>query len=75
MKLPEISELRQMNKKQLEEKIAEAKKELLKINAKIATKVIPENPGSVKQVKKTIAKILTIKKQVKTEKEEKVNKQ
>jgi len=75
MKLPEISELRQMNKKQLEEKIAEAKKELLKINAKIATKVIPENPGSVKQVKKTIAKILTIKKQGKTEKGEKVNKQ
>jgi len=75
MKLPEISELKQMNKSQLENKLNEVKKELLKINAKIATKVIPENPGNVRQIKKTIARILTVKNQVKNKKEDKENKQ
>ncbi|MFH0752171.1 MAG: 50S ribosomal protein L29 [archaeon] len=62
-----MKELKNLGKKQLEEKLAEAKKELLKVNAKIATKVVPDNPGNIKQIKKTIAKIFTIKKQNKTE--------
>ncbi len=74
MKIPEVSELRQMNKPQLEEKLAEAKKELLKINGKIATKVIPENPGIIKMIKKTVARILTIKNQQKNNKEDKKTK-
>ncbi len=75
MKKTKAKELKSLEKAQLESKLAEAKKELLKLNAKIATKVVPENPGSIKQIKKTIARILTFKKQQKNNKEEKDKKQ
>ena len=66
MKKAKISELKNLGKAQLEERLAEVKKELLKVNAKIATKVVPDNPGSIKQLKKAIAKILTVKNQKST---------
>lgn len=75
MKKTKAKELKNLEKSQLESKLAEAKKELLKLNAKIATKIVPENPGSIKQIKKTIARILTFKKQQKNNKEEKDKKQ
>lgn len=75
MKKIRAKELKSLEKAQLESKLAEAKKELLKLNAKIATKIVPENPGSIKQIKKTIARILTFKKQQKNNKEEKDKKQ
>lgn len=53
-------DLRAMKDAELEEKHKELRKELLKINAQISTRTPPENPGKVKQVKKTIARILTI---------------
>lgn len=71
MKAPKIKELKNLGKQQLEEKLAEIKKELQKVNAKIATKVIPDNPGNIKQLKKTVAKILTVKRQTKNKQEEK----
>lgn len=74
MKTPKLSELKDLKKAQLEEKLAEVKKELMKANSKIATKIIPENPGSIKQMKKTIARILTVKNQIKNNKEEKTKK-
>ncbi len=63
MKTIKLNELRKLSANQLNEKLTEIKKELLKVNAKIATKVIPENPGSIKQMKKAVARILTIKKE------------
>jgi len=75
MKQIKTSELKNLSKKQLEEKLAEAKKELMKVNAKIATKIVPENPGSIKQIKKTIAKILTVKKTINKEGGKKEEKQ
>lgn len=54
------SELRGMSTQLLEEKLSELKKQLMKINAQIATGTIPENPGNVKNIKKTVARILTI---------------
>ena len=68
MKIPKLSELIILPELQLQEKLAEMKKELLKVNAKIATKVIPDNPGSIKLMKKTVAKILTIMKSNKNKK-------
>lgn len=53
-------DLRQLKDAELEGKFKELKKELLKINAQISTRTPPESPGRVKQVKKTIARILTI---------------
>lgn len=52
--------IRGMGKEQRLEKIVELKKELLKMNSQIAVGTSPENPGRVKQIKKEIARILTI---------------
>ncbi len=38
-------------------------KELMKAKAQSASKVNPENPGRIKEIKKTIARINTIKKE------------
>lgn len=56
------NELVQMDEKTLNEKSRELKKELIKINAQIAMGTIPENPGKIKEIRKTIARIKTIQK-------------
>lgn len=55
------NELKQMNEKAIEDKLLELKKELVKVNAQIAMGTMPENPGRVKEIKRTIAKLLTLK--------------
>lgn len=54
------SDIRQMKESEFEAKLKELSKELLKMNSQIATHTPPENPGKVKQVKKTISRMLTI---------------
>lgn len=54
-------ELKLMNEIDLENKIAELRKELMKINSQIAIGMAPKNPSKSGEIKKTIAKILTIK--------------
>lgn len=53
-------DIRQMKDADFDAKMKELRKELIKINAQISTRTPPENPGKVKQVKKTIARMLTI---------------
>ncbi|MBT4174929.1 50S ribosomal protein L29 [archaeon] len=53
------SDLAKMEKKDLEKRLTELRKELIKVNAQIATGTVPENPGDVKNIKKNIARILT----------------
>jgi len=53
------NELKNMNEKQISDKIEDLKKELIKINAQISTGTSPENPGNVREIKKTIARLLT----------------
>ncbi len=60
MKFKELSAL---SKEELEKKYQEAKLELIKFNSQVATGLNIKNPGQIKQLKKTIAKINTIKKQ------------
>ena len=64
-------EIRSMGKEDLKTKIEELKKELMKVNTQIATGTTPKSPGQVKQIKKNIARILTIltekKKEIKPE--------
>lgn len=55
-----IKEIRSMNKEDLKAKLEELKKELVKANAQISTGTTPKSPGHVRQIKKSIAKILTI---------------
>jgi len=60
-------EINEMSVNELKEKIMELRKELMKSRGKSASKVMPENPGRVKEIKRTIARMLTsIKKRGKT---------
>ncbi len=56
------NELTQMNEKALDGKLVELKKELIKINAQVAIGTVPENPGKIKEIKRTVARINTLKK-------------
>ncbi len=58
-------ELRAIDELNLENKMIELKKELMKIKSQIAIGTAPKNPGKVRDIKRTIAKILTIKIQTK----------
>ena len=53
-------ELRGMKDDELRDKLTEVRKELMKINSQIAVGTVPESPGKVRQIKKTIARMLTI---------------
>lgn len=55
-----IEELKNLNEKELGEKISELRKELIKINAQVAIGTQIKNPGQISQIKKTIARINTI---------------
>jgi len=69
------NDFKQMNEIQLNEKLSDLRKELMKIKTQISTGTTPENPGKVREVKKTIARIITVlnlkKKELKIEKKEK----
>jgi len=49
-----------MNESQINERLIALKKELMRYNAQIAVGTTPENPGRVRELKKTIARLLTI---------------
>jgi len=67
-----IKEIKQISKEDLEKKLIELKKDLMRYNSQISTSTPPENPGMVKATKKTIAKIITLlkSKEVKTKSNE-----
>lgn len=48
-----------MKPEELEAKILELRKELMKLNAQVAVGATPKNPMQIKQAKKTIARIKT----------------
>ena len=56
---------------ELKEKLTEVRKELMKSNAQIAVGTTPSNPGKMKTMKRTIAKILSHLHSMETKKEEK----
>ncbi len=53
------SEMKNMGEAQLKAKLKDLNTELIKINAQISSGTAPQNPGNVREIKKTIAKILT----------------
>ena len=55
------SEIEQMDEKTLKEKLISLQEELVKINAQISMGTLPQNPGRVKEIRKTIARIKTLK--------------
>jgi len=54
--------------KEREEKLKELKKELMKLRSQIAMGSLPESPGKVRAIKRTIARILTLSKERRTSK-------
>ena len=62
MAILKLNEIKQMNEKALADKLDELRNELISINAQVAMGTLPENPGKIKEIKRTVAKILTIKK-------------
>jgi large subunit ribosomal protein L29 len=62
MAIIKLNEIKQMNEKALADKLDELRNELISINAQVAMGTLPENPGKIKEIKRTVAKILTIKK-------------
>ncbi|MBS3144916.1 50S ribosomal protein L29 [Candidatus Woesearchaeota archaeon] len=59
MSLIKKNELKQMNEQQMNGKLVELEKELLKLNGQRAMHTTLENPGKVKLIRKTKARILT----------------
>jgi len=57
--MSKFKEFEDMEKEELKTRLAELKKELIKLNAQVATGTNPKNPGQIKQLKKSIARILT----------------
>ena len=53
-------EIRLMAEKDIQVKLADLHKELIKHNAQIATGTQVKNPGQIRQTKKTIAKLKTV---------------
>lgn len=53
-------EIRDMDSKELEEKVSELRNELLREKSKVASGGAPENPGRIREIRRTIARILTI---------------
>ena len=63
------NELKNMSKKSIDDKMIELKKELMKFNSQRAVKTTLENPGKVKEIRRSIAKLLTIQNQLEKKKE------
>jgi len=58
------SEIREMKTKDLEKSLSNFKSELMKLNSQKTSGRMPENPGKIRALKRTIARINTIKKEM-----------
>ena len=56
-----VKELSALKDQELENRLAELNKELMKFRSQVASRTVPKNPGRIRAVKKTIARIHTIK--------------
>jgi large subunit ribosomal protein L29 len=54
------SDLKNMSREDLQIKLNDLRKELIKENAQIAIGTVPKSPGHIKQLKKMIARIIQI---------------
>ncbi len=52
-----------MTEKELESTYLDMKKELMKLRSQVATKTVPEKPARIKEIRRNIARILTLKKE------------
>jgi len=64
MAILRASEIREMKSKDLEKSLSNFKSELMKLNSQKTSGRMPENPGKIRALKRTIARINTIKKEM-----------
>ncbi len=65
MAIVKAKEIRGMSDDQVQKQLKDLKNELLKERAITATGGAPENPGRIRELRRTIARILTIQKEEK----------
>jgi len=58
--MKQAKEFRNLSPEEVKNRINELKKELMKENVHISSGTTPSNPGKLKQIKKNIARLLTI---------------
>ncbi|RLI95840.1 MAG: 50S ribosomal protein L29 [Candidatus Altiarchaeales archaeon] len=63
MAILHLHELMDMDEEELNKNLRDLQEELMKINGVLASGGIPEDIGKVKEIKRTIARIKTIKNQ------------
>ena len=56
-----VKELNSLKDDAMRDKLTELRKELMKFKSQVAAGTIPRNPGKIKTIKRTIARIHTIK--------------
>ncbi len=56
-------EINDLTLEEMEERVLDLRNELLRERSMIASGGVPENPGRINEIRRTIARILTIKKQ------------
>jgi len=61
MAILRASEIREMSAEELEDKLAQLQKDLMKVRGILASGGIPENVGRIRETKRTIARIQTLK--------------
>lgn len=60
MAILKTDEIRNMNESELKEKMSDLKKEIVEERGQIETGGFADNPGRIKEMKKTIARIKTV---------------
>lgn len=65
-----IKEIRNLSESELDKKLGELTKELIKLGAQVSTGTQLQSPGKVRQLKQTKARILTVQKERGNQKDE-----
>ncbi len=61
MAIIRAKDARKMSSKEIDSKIEELRKEVLKLNSQISAGATPENAGRIREIRKTIARLMFIK--------------
>lgn len=57
--MKKVEDLKKLSKEDMEKRLEELRKALMKANTQISTGTPPENPGQVRAVKRNIARLIT----------------
>jgi large subunit ribosomal protein L29 len=60
MPILRMSEIRSMSREEREKKLSELRVELMKLKTKVRAKGTLENPKEIREIRRTIARILTV---------------